>query len=155
LCPPEETGKPCGFLEGFKEFGENFLAGLDATASGDLTESGPGWRTGVLASQVLLGLGVRTPWRGLVNASRYENITRGGSVTNRLTDVSSEDFVQNLVHGGWMRSVSRDGRATILQRQESRYVLRRSGEGVPTADFYRPGSTRPDLKIRLEGRKHD
>ncbi len=124
----------------------------------DIRRNGLTWRRGialgldVLATAVpFVPAGAGVVGRGLSKSSRYEDITRGGSITNRTTDVTHADFSKNLADGGWVRSVSRDQKATIFEKDGARYVLRNSGEGVPTADFNRSGSTRPDLKIRLEG----
>ena len=87
------------------------------------------------------------------NVSRYEDVTRAGSrVANRATDVTKSQFERNLLDSGFTRSVSRDGKAIILEKDGARYILRDGAKstGGPTADFYRAGSSSPDLKIRLE-----
>jgi len=87
------------------------------------------------------------------NASRYEDVTRAGSrFANRATDVTKSQFERNLLDSGFTRSVSRDGKAIILENDGARYILRDGAKstGGPTADFYRAGSSSPDLKIRLE-----
>jgi len=40
-----------------------------------------------------------------------------------------------------------------FKRDGAKYVLRNSGDGVPTADSYKVGSKRLDLKIRLDDRR--
>jgi len=48
--------------------------------------------------------------------------------------------------------LSKDGKAIILQKDGSKYILRDGAKstGGATADFYKPGSSAADLKIRLE-----
>ena len=86
--------------------------------------------------------------------STYDDITAKGSrYANRATNVSKADFEANLIAQGATRSVSADGRAIILQQADgSRYVLRdyAKSTGGPTAEFFKAGSNKIDLKIRLD-----
>jgi len=86
-------------------------------------------------------------------ASLYDDITRVGSrYPNRATDVTKASFERNLVDSGWTKSVSQDGKVTILQKDGAKYVLRDGAKstGGPTADFYKAGSQGIDVKIRLQ-----
>jgi len=86
-------------------------------------------------------------------ASLYDDITRAGSrVANRATDVTKSQFEKNLIDSGFTRSLSKDGKAIILEKNGVKYILRDGAKstGGPTADFYKPGSSAADLKIRLE-----
>lgn len=85
-------------------------------------------------------------------ASKYVDITKGGSVANRATDVTRSQFERNLTDAGWARSVSKDGKVTIFEKDGSRYMVRDNAKstGGPTADFYKAGSDKADLKIRLD-----
>ena len=84
--------------------------------------------------------------------SRYDDVTTAGSrYPNRATDVSKANFEKNLVDTGWARSVSKDGKTVILQKDGARYVIRDGAKstGGPTADYHLSGSQGIDLKIRL------
>lgn len=84
--------------------------------------------------------------------SRYEDLTELRSrYQNRSTDVTKVDFEKNLLDSGYARSVSGDGKVVILEKDGSKYVLRdnATSTGGATADYYQPGSTSIDLKIRL------
>jgi hypothetical protein len=86
-------------------------------------------------------------------ASSYVEVTRGGSrVPNRSTGVDRHSFEKNLLNSGWSKSVSKDGRTAVFEKDGARYVLRSGAKstGGPTADFYKPGSKSIDQKIRLE-----
>lgn len=85
-------------------------------------------------------------------ASKYVDITKGGSVANRATDVTREQFERNLTDAGWNRSVSKDGKVTIYEKDGSLYKVRDNAKstGGPTADFYKSGSDKINLKIRLD-----
>jgi hypothetical protein len=86
-------------------------------------------------------------------SSLYDDVTRAGSrVANRATDVTKSQFDKNLIDSGFTRSLSKDGKAIILEKDGARYILRDGAKstGGPTADFYKAGSTSADLKIRLE-----
>ncbi|QUW02599.1 hypothetical protein J8C06_09645 [Chloracidobacterium validum] len=86
-------------------------------------------------------------------SSLYDDVTRAGSrVANRATDVTKSQFEKNLIDSGFTRSLSKDGKAIILEKDGAKYILRDGAKstGGPTADFYKAGSTSADLKIRLE-----
>jgi len=82
--------------------------------------------------------------------SKYVDITAGRSVANRATDVPRADFEKNLLESGWTRSVSKDGKATVFEKDGAAYTVRDSSkEGSKTAEYFKEGSQRADLKIRL------
>ncbi|WP_347258184.1 RHS repeat-associated core domain-containing protein [Methylocaldum sp.] len=86
-------------------------------------------------------------------SSLYYDVTRAGSrYANRATDVTKSEFEKNLIDSGFTRSVSKDGKAIILEKDGAKYILRDGAKstGSPTADYYKPGSSSIDLKIRLE-----
>jgi hypothetical protein len=79
------------------------------------------------------------------NFSKYDNTTKKNSVENRT------DFERNLSDNGWTKSMSKDGKATIYEKDGARYVIRDNADstGTPTADYYAPGSDEINLKIRM------
>jgi len=85
-------------------------------------------------------------------SSKYEDITSSGSrYTNKSTNVTKSEFGENLLNNGWTKSISKDGKTTIFQKDGAKYVLRDGAKstGGPTADYYRPGSKSISIKIRL------
>ncbi|AVQ95570.1 RHS repeat-associated core domain-containing protein [Ethanoligenens harbinense] len=51
------------------------------------------------------------------SVSKYKDITASGSrYTNILTDVTKSDFENNLSENGWSKSISQDGKTTIMQK---------------------------------------
>jgi RHS repeat-associated protein len=100
-------------------------------------------------SDMVSGLG---PEMNRAQMSGYTDITRGGSVPNRELDLTRTEFESNLATGGWARSVSRDGKVTIFQKDGARYTVRGDSRstGTPTAEYFRPGSQSADLKLRLK-----
>jgi len=87
------------------------------------------------------------------STSLYDDVTRAGSrFLNRLTNVTKSQFEKNLIDSGFTRSISKDGKAIILEKDGARYILRDGAKstGGATADYYKPGSTSIDLKIRLQ-----
>jgi hypothetical protein len=80
--------------------------------------------------------------------SRYEDITRGGSIPNRRVDLNLEDFGKALEKQGFARTQSKDGKVTIFTKGETRYTVRStSNSGPPTAELIESGERK--LKIRL------
>lgn len=87
---------------------------------------------------------------GCRTASKYEDITSPGArVPNRLTDVGPNEFGQNLEANGWTRIDK--GPNIMYEKDGARYFLRGKADsyGGWTADFYKAGSKKADLKIRL------
>jgi RHS repeat-associated protein len=85
-----------------------------------------------------------------VPSSSYVNITSPSSgVTNIATNVSKADFEATLSSNGWQKSVSKDGAAANFTKAGAKYSVRNSPKNGPTADFYKAGSTKITLKIRL------
>jgi hypothetical protein len=90
---------------------------------------------------------------GTKNVSLYEDVTLPGSrYANRAADVTKAQFERNLLDSGFTRTVSKDGKAIILEKNGARYILRDAAKstGGPTADFYKADSQSIDLKIRLD-----
>jgi RHS repeat-associated protein len=86
---------------------------------------------------------------GARSASRYDDVTRGGSIENRATNVSRADFGKNLESQGFGKSVSKDGKVTIYQKDGVKYTIRdTSKSGGPTAEVFKDGKL--IRKIRLE-----
>jgi RHS repeat-associated protein len=84
--------------------------------------------------------------------SIYDDITATGSrYPNSATNVSKADFEKYLIASGWKRAVSKDGKATILEKDCAKYILRGGAKstGGPTADYYKAGSQGISIKIRL------
>lgn len=68
---------------------------------------------------------------------------------NKSTDVGPKEFGKNLELNGWTRTDK--GPNIMYEKDGSRYFLRgkaNSHEGW-TADFYKSGSKKADIKIRL------
>ncbi len=85
-------------------------------------------------------------------SSKYVDVTEKGSlVHNRTTNITKTEFGKNLESNGWKKIVTKDGKAVIYQKDGAKYVLRDNAKstGGPTADFYKSGSKRADIKIRL------
>ena len=61
------------------------------------------------------------------------------------------DLLKNLIDSGFVRSISRDGKVVVLEKDGARYIIRDAAKstGGSTADFYRAGSGSIDVKIRL------
>ncbi|GAA3375464.1 hypothetical protein GCM10020367_43370 [Streptomyces sannanensis] len=68
---------------------------------------------------------------------------------NVRTDVGPAEFGENLEANGWTRLER--GPNIEYQKGGARYFLRSKAKTVEgwTADYYRPGSKKADIKIRL------
>jgi RHS repeat-associated protein len=109
-------------------------------------------RSAMMAAGGVAAIGRQAAAAESRTASLYTDVTRASSrVANRATDVSKAAFEKNLVDSGWLRSVSKDGKAIILEKDGARYILRDGAKstGGATADFYKAGSQSIDVKIRL------
>ncbi|MBM7086458.1 hypothetical protein JQN84_28410 [Micromonospora sp. MMS20-R2-29] len=87
---------------------------------------------------------------GCRTASKYEDITSPGArMPNRLTDVGPNEFGRNLEANGWIRTDK--GPNIMYEKDGARYFLRGKADsyGGWTADFYKAGSKKADIKIRL------
>jgi RHS repeat-associated protein len=82
--------------------------------------------------------------------SRYDDVTTGRSVANRATNVSRGDFAKNLESNGFTKTVSKDAKVTIFQKDGVKYTLRDTAKstGGPTAEVFKDGKL--VAKIRLE-----
>ena len=119
----------------------------------------PGWGTGAGLAMDAAGLLPIIPAVGALRrlddagrvSSDYIDITRKGSVPNRATDVPRGEFEDNLLQNGWDRSVSKDGKVTIFEKDGARYTVRDTSRstGGPSVEYFKPGSSSADLKIRL------
>jgi RHS repeat-associated protein len=106
LCPPELTGRPCGFFEGLSVFGNNFMIGLGAVSSGNYIDSGPDWGTGFMLGQIGMAFGLRAPtgwgsaaFRGAAR-SGVEITFKTGHVTGHLAELglTADDIERAIVH---------------------------------------------------------
>ncbi|GAB2819429.1 RHS repeat-associated core domain-containing protein [Actinoallomurus bryophytorum] len=83
-------------------------------------------------------------------ASKYEDVTNPGArMPNKRIDVGPTEFGRNLEGNGWSR-VEKDW-GTVYEKEGARYQLRdhaKTHEGW-TAEFFKSGSKKADLKIRL------
>ncbi|WP_207655526.1 RHS repeat-associated core domain-containing protein, partial [Desulfocucumis palustris] len=62
-------------------------------------------------------------------ASEYKDITAPGSrYINESTNVSKNEFGENLTRSGWKKSVGKDGKTTIYEKDGAKYVLRDSSK---------------------------
>ncbi|MBI2795524.1 MAG: RHS repeat-associated core domain-containing protein, partial [Gemmatimonadetes bacterium] len=85
-------------------------------------------------------------------ATMYEPVAGGPrSVPNVKTNLTAEEFGQNLSSTGWSRSVSKDGKAILYEKDGARYSVRmNSNQGSPTGEYTPAGKTgRASVKIRL------
>ena len=82
--------------------------------------------------------------------SKYEDVTKGKSIHNRETDVSMDDFIDNLTKAGYARRLSSDGKATVLTKGNKKYSIIPSSKstGKPTAVYSVRGGKK--MKIRLD-----
>ena len=82
--------------------------------------------------------------------SRYEDMTTGRSVVNRGTNVSRAELGKNLEANGFAKTVSKDGKVTIFEKDGLKYTVRGSAKstGGPTAEVFKDGKL--VAKIRLE-----
>ena len=82
--------------------------------------------------------------------SRYDDTTIGRSIPNRATDVSREEFAENLEANGFTKTTSKSGKVTNFEKDGVKYSLRDTSKstGGPSADVFKDGE--PLLKIRLE-----
>ncbi|WAX79993.1 hypothetical protein [Streptomyces sp. KMM 9044] len=83
-------------------------------------------------------------------ASKYEDTTEPKArMKNVRTDVGPTEFGENLEANGWTRLER--GPNIEYQKDGARYFLRSKAKTVEgwTADYYRPGSKKADIKIRL------
>ncbi|MFX4294511.1 polymorphic toxin-type HINT domain-containing protein [Streptomyces bohaiensis] len=83
-------------------------------------------------------------------ASKYEDTTEPKArMKNVRTDAGPTEFAENLEANGWTRLER--GPNIEYQKDGARYFLRSKAKTVEgwTADYYRPGSKKADIKIRL------
>jgi hypothetical protein len=84
-------------------------------------------------------------------SSLYEDVTAAGSrVANRATDVTRAEFEGNLVKSGFSKAVSKDGLATIFEKDGVKYTVRATSKSTqsPTAEVFVNGIR--TLKIRIQ-----
>jgi hypothetical protein len=84
--------------------------------------------------------------------SKYDDITSAGSrYMNKSTDVTMKKFGDNLSSNGWSKSLSKDRKTTVYSKNGAKYVLRGNSKytGRATADYYKAGSKKINIKIRL------
>lgn len=153
-----------GFNSAVGQFGSAFVGTVDAMAdrflSGEAAKDIANYGlTGALSDMAMVAGGGGVAGTRILSgaargaASLYDDLTRAGSrFANRATDVTKSQFEKNLIDSGFTRSVSKDGKAIILEKDGARYILRDAARstGGPTADFHKPGSNSIDLKIRLQ-----
>lgn len=101
-------------------FGSLFIPGPEDVAIGAFVAS----RVGGAAARFLgrvLGRGDAAV--DIAKSSRFDDVTKGGSVANRSTDVNRVDFGKNLEAQGFTKSVSKDGKATVYQKDGTTYSI--------------------------------
>jgi hypothetical protein len=131
------------FTEGGGQGGENWKAlGLDAAGAAIPVATGLGaaYRAG------------KATERAIQATKCIEKTNEGSRVVNKVADLSRANFEKNLTNSGWTRSVSKDGRVVNYEKDGARYSVRDNAKstGGPTADYYKAGSDKPDIKIRLK-----
>jgi Rhs family protein len=81
--------------------------------------------------------------------SEYTDITARNSIRNIKTDVEKAEFEANLLDSGYVKTLSKDGKADIFTKGDKTYTVRdESNAGYPTADVYINGAK--TTKIRLK-----
>ncbi|GAB2778137.1 polymorphic toxin-type HINT domain-containing protein [Amycolatopsis magusensis] len=83
-------------------------------------------------------------------ASQYEDITNPGArMLNKLTDVGPRSFGETLEANGFTRTDK--GPNIMYEKNGTRYFLRGKANSHAgwTADYFKPGSKKADIKIRL------
>lgn len=88
-------------------------------------------------------------------SSQYEDITSASrgkeAVKNKQTDISKEEFGQNLEKAGFDKAEKGGGKAVEYKKGDQSYMIRNNKNGQPTADFRQsPESKQADIKIRLK-----
>ncbi len=125
--------------QGYSGQGPDIIGSLGQAWANFMSIAAPGLAPDLLFGRAAVGTG----------EIAWANITKGSSVSNVQIDLSSSEFVQNLLDSGYQASTSSDGAATILDNGTSRYVIRPSASGPATADYYPSGASRAQTKIRL------
>ncbi|MDQ1083881.1 MULTISPECIES: DUF6531 domain-containing protein [Microbacterium] len=82
---------------------------------------------------------------------RYEDLTRGGSVRNVRTDATPQEFAQNLLDSGWIKTEIKEGIYTF-EKDGFRYTLRDRAKTFDgwSADYLKIGE-KARMKIRFDG----
>src|SRR5690606_15388057 len=113
--------------------GDRLLAGASLaseaapTSSGDVKDAAKGGRAVIDKVSDLADKAVRDG-----RASRYENLTQGGSVSNRQTNVSQSSMQGNLTESGYTSSTSADGTVQVFSNGDKSYVFRTD---KPSVDY--------------------
>jgi hypothetical protein len=84
------------------------------------------------------------------DSSDYIDVTKSKRTHNRETDVTRTDFENNLMKEGFTKSTSKDGKANIFEKGDTKYTTRPTSKstGGPSAEVYVNGSLK--LKIRMQ-----
>ena len=77
--------------------------------------------------------------------TRYEDVTKGRSVTNRSIDATRSEMETNLADAGFTPTMSRDGKVVIYEKDGVQYVFRSDKE---TVNVLSNGEVQ--LKLRLD-----
>ncbi len=86
------------------------------------------------------------------SASSYVDRTNPSSVWNRYTNVTAEQFADNLKANGWSsRAAPSNPAVTLFENDGARYALRQSAGSYPgwTANYYSDPNSGLSLKLRL------
>lgn len=141
---PEETRQQAVIMVGAATVASLFVPGPeDIVLAGVAGRAVMTSRVGKVFSRIFSKESTRT-------ASKFEDVTQGRSVTNRLTDVTPTQFSRNLEAGGFTKTMSKDGKVTILTKDNVRYTIRSQSDstGGPTAEVLIDGKV--VQKIRFE-----
>ncbi len=82
--------------------------------------------------------------------SQAKDITDPRSkLSNIQTDVTKQEFENNLIDNGYLKSISKDGNVSIFTKDETKYTTRSYSKSTngPTAEVFK--NNKPTKKIRL------
>lgn len=82
--------------------------------------------------------------------SGYEDVTRPGSVKNIETDVTPQQFKDNLDAAGYTKSVSQDGTVTNYSKGDMKYSVyeKSSSTGGPSVQVFKNGETIEKIRLK-------
>jgi hypothetical protein len=83
---------------------------------------------------------------------KWKDTTKPGSIPNNETDLTREEFEENLRSNGWKHAQQGKGKVVDeYSKNGARYIVRNDAKSTkgPTADYYAPGNDDITHKIRF------